>query len=185
MKPLTTLGFYRLTLLGKPASDRTVYQLIKKHKFHSFLEIGMGTGERCQQMLRVASKFGGKPIRYTGVDLFDARPENALKLIDMHKKLKTIDAKTQLVPGPIGPSIQRIANSHLRTDMIIISPGTQQSELDSAMSFFPRMLHANSVVLLQTEPNQKMKQLMRLDIERWVKKVEAAEKAAQSKQKAA
>jgi len=163
----------------------TVYQQIKKNKFQSFVEIGLGTGDRCQQILRVADKFSEKPIRYTGIDLFDARPENALKLIDMHKTLKAFDAKTQLVPGPVGPSIERIANSHLRMDMIIISPSTQRSELESVISFFPRMLHASSLVLLQTKPGQKMKQLTRLDIERWVKKVETAEKAAQTKQKAA
>ena len=169
MKPLSTLGYYQLTLLSKPVADRAVYQLIKKNKFQTFLEIGMGTGDRCQQILRVADKFSNKPIRYTGIDLFDARPEGSFKLIEMHKKLKTFDAKTQLVPGPVGPSIGRIANSHLRTDMIIISPGTQRSELDSVMSFFPRMLHANSLVLIQSQ--EKMKQLTRLDIERWAKQV--------------
>ena len=169
MKPLSTLGFYQLTLLSKPAADRTVYQLIKKNKFHSFLEVGMGTGTRCQQILRVADKFSSKPIRYTGIDLFDARPEGTFKLIDMHKKLKAFDAKTQLVPGPVGPSIERIANSHLRTDLIIISAGAQKSELESVVSFFPRMLHANSLVVIQSRG--KMKQLTRLDIERWAKQV--------------
>ena len=169
MNPLSTLGYYRLTLLSKPAGDRAVYQLIKKNKFQSFLEIGMGTGDRCQQILRVAAKFSNKPIRYTGIDLFDARPEGSFKLIEMHKKLKGFDAKTQLVPGPVGPSIERIANSHLRTDLIIISPGTPKSELDSVISFFPRMLHANSLVVIQSK--SKMKQLTRLDTERWVKQV--------------
>ena len=103
----------------------------------------------------------------------------------MHKTLKAFAAKTQLVPGPVGPSIERIANSHLRTDMIVISPSTQRSEIESVISFFPRMLHANSLVLIQFKPDQKMKQLTRLDIERWVKKVETTEKAAQTKRKAA
>ena len=185
MKPLSTLGYYQLAFMGKPATDRLVYQLIKKNKFQSFVEIGLGTGDRCQQILRVAGKFSDKPIRYTGIDMFDARPENSLKLIDMHKTLKAFAAKTQLVPGPVGPSIERIANSHLRTDMIVISPSTQRSEIESVISFFPRMLHANSLVLIQFKPDQKMKQLTRLDIERWVKKVETTEKAAQTKRKAA
>jgi len=133
VKPLSTLGYYQLAFMGKPATDRLVYQLIKKNKFQSFVEIGLGTGDRCQQILRVAGKFSDKPIRYTGIDMFDARPENSLKLIDMHKTLKAFDAKTQLVPGPVGPSIERIANSHLRTDMIVISPGTQRSELESVI----------------------------------------------------
>ena len=176
MKPLSTLGYYQLTLLSKPVADRTVYQLIKKNKFQSFLEIGMGTGTRCQQILRVADKFSNKPIRYTGIDLFDARPEGSFKLIEMHKKLKAFNAKTQLVPGSVGPSIERIANSHLRTDMIIISPGTQKSDLDDVISFFPRMLHANSLVLIQSQA--KMKQLTRLDIERWAKQAKDKKPAA-------
>ena len=175
VKPLSTLGYYRLTLLSKPVADRAVYQLIKKNKFQSFLEIGMGTGDRCQQILRVAAKFSNKPIRYTGIDLFDARPKGSFKLINMHKKLKGFDAKTQLVPGPVGPSIERIANSHLRTDLIVISPGTQKSELDSVMSFFPRMLHANSLVLVQSQ--EKIKQLTRLDIERWAKQAKDSKSA--------
>ena len=185
MKPLSTLGYYQLAFMSKPATDRTVYQLIKKNNFQSFVEIGLGTGHRCQQILRVAGKFSDKPIRYTGIDQFDARPANALKLIDMHKSLKAFDAKTQLVPGPVGPSVERIANSHLRTDMIVISPSTQRNELENAISFFPRMLHANSLVLIQFEPDQKMKQLTRLDIERWVKKVETSQKATQTMRKAA
>jgi len=178
VKPLSTLGYHHLTLLSKPAADRTVYQLIKKNKFQSFLEIGMGTGQRCQQILRVADKFSNKPVRYTGIDLFDARPEGTFKLIEMHKKLKAFEAKTQLVPGSVGPSIERIANSHLRTDLILISPGTQKSELDSVVSFFPRMLHANSLVLLQTQEGQKMKQLTRLDVERWAKRAKDGKSGA-------
>ena len=185
LKPLSTFGYLQLAFMGKPAADRSVYQLIKTNKFQSFVEIGLGTGDRCQQILRVAEKFSDKPIRYTGIDLFDARPENALKLIEMHKTLKAFDAKTQLVPGPVGPSIGRIANSHLRTDMVIISSGTQRSELDSVIAFFPRMLHANSLVLIQSKPGQKMKLLTRLDVERWVKKVETNGKTPKSKQKAA
>ena len=69
--------------------------------------------------------------------------------------------------------------------MIVVSPSTQRIELENVISFFPRMLHANSLVLLQFKPDQKMKQLTRLDIERWVKKVEASQKAAQNKRKAA
>ena len=179
MNPLSTLGYYQLTLLSKPVADRNIFQLIKKNKFQSFLEIGMGAGTRCQQVLRVADKFSNKPIRYTGIDLFDARPDSTFKLIDMHKKLKAFDAKTQLVPGPVGPSIERIANSHLRTDMIIISAGTQKSELDNVISFFPRMLHANSLVLIQSK--EKMKQLTRLDIERWAKQVKDTKVAESQK----
>ena len=69
--------------------------------------------------------------------------------------------------------------------MIVISPGTQRSEIENVISFFPRMLHANSLVLLQFKPDQKMQQLTRLDIERWVKKVETSQKSAQNKRKAA
>jgi len=159
VKPLSTLGYYQLAFMSKPATDRTVYQLIKKNNFQSFVEIGLGTGHRCQQILRVAGKFSDKPIRYTGIDQFDARPAN--------------------------PSVERIANSHLRTDMIVISPSTQRNELENVISFFPRMLHANSLVLIQFEPDQKMKQLTRLDIERWVKKVETSQKATQTMRKAA
>jgi uncharacterized protein YbaR (Trm112 family) len=182
VKPLSTLQYLHLSLLAKPACNRKLLQLVKKEQCQSFLEIGLGDGTRCKNMLRIANKFSDRPIRYTGVDLFDARPAGEpLKLIDMHKTLKAFDAKTQLVPGAAGHAIQRIANSHLRTDLIVISGETDLKEIESVISFFPRMLHANSCVLIQPSSDKPFRVLNRLDIERWTTKVAGSDHSQTSK----
>jgi len=169
VKPLSSIGYMHLTMLSKPVCDRSIYKLIRKHKFRSFVEIGMETGTRCVNMIHVAKKFGVSPnVRYTGVDLFDARePEQGkLQLIEMHRKLKSLDAKTQLVPGDIQSAVARIANSHVRTDLIIISAGVDEAALESSWFYFPRMLHSGSIVLIQKGEGQTFKPLNRLEIER-------------------
>ena len=126
MKPLSSFGYVHLTMLAKPACDRAIYKLIRKHKFRSIIEVGMETGTRSVNMIQVAKKFGVSPnVRYTGVDLFEAREseQGKLQLIEMHRTLKSLDAKTQLVPGDVRSAVARIANSHVRTDLIVISAG--------------------------------------------------------------
>ena len=107
-------------------------------------------------------------IRYTGVDEFDGRGEGQkkLKLIDVHRQLQSADAKTQLVPGNLQSAIARIANSHVRTDLIVISAGYDQAELEASWFYFPRMLHSASFVLVQDEAGQQFKLMNRLEIEK-------------------
>ena len=158
-----------LTMLSKPACDRSIYRLIRKHKFRSFVEIGMEDGTRCENMIRVAKKYGvSTNVRYTGVDQFDARDAGLpkLALIDMHRKLKGTETKIQLVPGDIRPAIARIANSHVRTDLIVISAGFDDGELSSSWFYFPRMLHSGSLVLLQTVAGGEFKPMNRLEVEK-------------------
>lgn len=182
MKPLSSLQFMRLSMFSQPACDRLIYKLIKKHKFRSFIELGMGNGARSEAMIRVAGKFGAsKNIRYTGVDQFDDRRQDQgkLQLIDMHRRLNSSNAKTQLVPGDLRSAISRIANSHVRTDLIVISADCDKTELDSIWFYFPRMLHSGSLVLIQDGTGQEFKAINRLEIEK------LAEKQTHTKNRAA
>ena len=173
MKPLSTLGYMQLTIFAKPVCDRAIYKTIKKNKYRSFVEIGMGDGTRSQNLIRVAKKFGvSSNVRYTGVDQFDARPEgqNALPLIQMHKKLKALDAKTQLVPGDMPSAVARIANSHVRTDLIVISAGVKTDQLNAIWFYLPRMLHSGSVLMIQKKDGDGFEILSRLEIEKLAEK---------------
>ena len=155
--------------MSKPACDRAIYQQVKKLRARSIVEIGLGDGVRTERIVQVAQKFGaGQTVKYTGIDLFDGRPEDQspLKLIEMHKRLTMLGIKPQLVPGNLIASIQRIANSHTRTDLMIVSAGFDQAELESAWFFVPRMLCAGSILMLQNEPNGSFKTMSRLEIER-------------------
>ena len=156
----------KMTWLDKPVCDRAIYQQIKQRSISSIVEFGMDDGYRCENMIAVATKFSQERIRYTGVDLFDARPEDPLKLIEMHRLLKSTGAKTQLVPGDIGSVIPRIANSHLRTDLIIFSSGYDANQFAEVKMFLPRMLHASSLVMIQDEFDGPFQQLTRLQIEK-------------------
>lgn len=158
-----------LTMFAKPVCDRAIYKLIRKNKYRSFVEIGMHDGTRCHNMIRVAKKFGvSKNVRYTGVDQFDARgnAEQPLQLIEMHRSLKAVEAKTQLVPGDIQSAIARIANSHVRTDLIVISAGFDVASLEASWFYFPRMLHSGSTVMIQHKHDGPFECMNRLQIEK-------------------
>lgn len=184
MKPISSFRFFRMTWLDKPACDRAIYKMIRQRQIRSIVEIGMGDGTRCEKMIAVAQKFSSDAkVRYTGVDFFDARESGTpLKLIDMHRRLNKITARTQLVPGEIQSALPRIANSHLRTDLIVVSAGVDAEAFESVESFLPRMLHASSMVLIQRKEGAEFKALTRLEIE---KRVSSSEKAASRIAKAA
>ena len=180
MKPLSTLGYINLSMLAKPVCDREIYKTIKKYKFRSFVEIGMANGTRSQNMIRVAKKFGvATNVRYTGVDEFDARGESQepLSLIEMHKNLKAMDVKTQLVPGDVKSAVARIANSHVRTDLIIISAGVDVEALKASWFYFPRMLHSASIVMVQKSAGAGFRRLNRMQIEKLANKQRPATSA--------
>lgn len=169
--PISALKFFQMTWLSKPVPDRLIYKLIKQRQVKSIVEIGLGDGSRCGKMIAVAKKFNpDSRIKYTGVDLFDARDESTspLKLIEMHRQLNAVDAKTQLVPGDLGSALPRIANGHVRTDMVIISAGFDDDEFESTQMFLPRMLHPSSVVLIQDYEDEEFYVHSRLEIEKMV-----------------
>jgi len=181
MKPISALQYLKWTQFSKPTNDRIALRSIKKHKFRKFVEFGLGEGVRCERMIRVAQKYSGSgTIRYTGVDLFEAREssDTQLKLIEMHRQLNGLGAKAQLVPGDFASAIQRIANSHQRTDLVVVQSDQEgdvfaNEEFASAWKFLPRMLHAASVVML-FYPNDEYEVLNFLDVEDQLKRVKGS-----------
>ena len=171
MNRMSFTKFMQLTTFSKPACDRTIYRMIKKNKVRSMIEVGLGDGTRAENMIRVAHRFAeGGTVRYTGIDLFEGREDsNSLSLISMHRTLKQLDAKTQLVPGEINQGIPRIANSHLRTDLIVISAGYEQADLEMCWFYIPRMIHTNSTILIQNPDGfaQPFQEYNRLQIEKF------------------
>lgn len=187
MKPISTLQYLSWRFLSKPTNDRIAYRLIRKNRFRSFVEIGLGDGIRCERMIRVAQKYGeSTSVRYTGIDRFETRDDDQpkLKLIEMHRRLNGLGSKAQLVPGTFRDSLQRIANSHSRTDLVVIqydhaNNAFEDAELTSAWKFLPRMLHASSQVLI-FYPDDEYEVLNFVEIENKVRSLdsEAARRAA-------
>lgn len=180
MKQMSSFRYFLLCCFGKPACDREIYKTIRKLKVQSILEIGLGDGLRAETMIQVAQKFSGTDsVRYTGIDLFEGRQgESRLLLREMHKRINGTGAKCQLVPGEPSDAIARIANSHLRTDLVIISGNHSPADLEPCWFYFPRMLHANSVVLVQTQLEEKFQPLNRLEIENLAKTTQALPRKA-------
>jgi len=184
MKPISALQFFTWSQFSKPTNDRIALRAIKKHKFRSLVEVGLGEGVRCERMIRVAQKYSGSTtVRYTGIDLFEARESSdaQLKLIEMHRQLNGLGAKAQLVPGDFGSAIQRIANSHLKTDLVVVQCDQDgdvfaQEDFANAWRFLPRMLHAASMVML-FYPNGEYEVLNFLDVEDQLKKLEGKSEA--------
>ena len=155
--------------LSKPTNDRIAYKAIRKHGYASIVEVGLRDGTRCENLIRVAQKFSPQEkIRYTGIDLFDSREEQPpLTLLDTHKRLNSLgdNAKAKLVPGEFADGIQRIANSHMRTDLVVIECTEENEAFEAAWRFMPRMLHPNSLVIVM-HPNNEYETMNYLEVEK-------------------
>lgn len=143
------LNYSYLAHLSQPSADRQIYRAIRRHRVRSILEIGVGYARRAQRMIAVASQFqADADIRYTGIDLFEDRPDNDLGITFKlaYKLLKRLDAKVRLIPGDPFTALARMANSITDTDMIVIAADQDPESLERAWCFFPRMIHENSFV---------------------------------------
>jgi hypothetical protein len=91
-------------------------------------------------------------IQYVGLDRFEDRSQSdgtGLTLKAAHQLLRREGVRVQLVPGNPSDSLERIANSLGKIDLLIAP-----AELDSPSSartwfFVPRMLHEGSLVFVE------------------------------------
>ena len=181
MKPISSIQLFCLCHFSKPTEDRLIYKTIRAQRCSSILEVGLGDGTRAERMLRVAQKFSvNKTLRYTGVDFFEGRENGQpkLPLRQVYKQLTSPSVKVQLVPGDLLSALSRIANSHTRTDLVLISAGQDPETLAQCWFYFPRMLHAGSQVLVQDAPGQSFQVLSRLQIEKMAQQTSPRRSAA-------
>ncbi|MEO8498968.1 MAG: hypothetical protein ABI614_28220 [Planctomycetota bacterium] len=146
------LKFAYLTLLSKPSHERSVYQTIRRTKPLSIVEVGVGSGVRAIRMIEVAERYRpGEKIRYTGIDLFEARTQigTGLPLKEAHKRLKATGAIVRVIPGDPLSALARSANGLLSTDLLVISADQDTQSLTNAWFYVPRMLHDKSLVLIE------------------------------------
>lgn len=183
VKPISKLRYFQLAMFSNPACDRVLYKAIKKYKIASIVEIGLGNLVRAENMIRVATRFAGSSrVRYTGVDLFEGRPDSepSVRFKDAHQRLKKYDVRLQLAPGEVFPALTRIANSHMRTDLIVVSAGYDSASLVETWFYIPRMLHAASLFFIQDpgDISSKFERLSRVEIERKSTEMPAASQQA-------
>lgn len=153
MLTASRLKYLYLAYFSKPACDRVLYRAMARQKVQRILEIGLGDAVRAQRLIGVAHRCcGGEPIRYTAIDLFEARPSGmlGLPLKDAHKLLKATGAQVQLIPGDPASALARSANALQNTDLVLISALHDEAQLAAAWFYLPRMLHAGSAVYVES-----------------------------------
>jgi hypothetical protein len=152
------LRYYYLSWFSQPAADRPLYQELHSREVRSIVEMGIGQGVRTRRLFEVALKpsHASEPLRYTGIDLFEARGKESLglSLKQAFAHLKTEHVKIQLVPGDPLMALSRAANSLAATDVLIISADQQGEALTQAWKYIPRMLHEGSQVYVE-QPGKK------------------------------
>jgi len=160
------LNYSYLAHLSQPSAERQIYRAIRRHHVCSILEIGIGYALRAQRMVAVATRCQPEAdVRYTGIDLFEDRPENnlgiTLKLA--YKLLRKFGARIRLVPGDPFAALARIANDITDTDMLVIAADQDAESLRHAWSLFPRMIHDETLIFQEytqaAKGNSRIRQL--------------------------
>jgi hypothetical protein len=149
------LKYCYLAYLSRPSHERSLYRAIRRQGVHSIVELGIGEGTRTTRLIEVASRYlKDGCVRYTGIDLFEARPGSApgMTLKRAHRMLSQLGAKVQLVPGDPYSALARTANSLTGTDLIVIGGDQDAESLAQAWFYVPRMLHEGSRVFV-AEPS--------------------------------
>ena len=97
-------------------------------------------------------------MRYSAVDLFEARPAGGqapLALKSAHRLLAPLPARLRLIPGDPHAGLARMANSLTNTDLVVIDADVDAQSLSQAWFYVPRMLHSRSVVLRQSAAGER------------------------------
>lgn len=152
MSVLHSLQYAHLAWFSKPRADRRLYRIIRKQQIRSIVELGIGNAVRTQRMIRLAVRLAADtPVRYTGVDLFEARPaeQPGLPFKRAYQILMPLGAKLRLVPGDPFSGLVRAANELTGTDLLIVAADQEPDSLARAWFYVPRMLHDRSLVFVE------------------------------------
>ena len=149
MAAASLFKYFHAAFLSQPKADRQLYRLVKKNAIARIVEVGIRSVGQTTSLIQVAQRFApdGK-VAYTGLDWFDARPQEQLPLTlkKAHAALQTTGAQVRLVPGPPANSLASIANAHQNTQLLLIAETVSDQDLESAWFYVPRMLRATSLV---------------------------------------
>jgi hypothetical protein len=138
---------------SKPQFNRPVYRATHRCRAQKIVEIGIGTGQRAIRMIEVARLASPlQAIHYVGLDRFEDQPQSdgaSLTLKAAHQLLRRDGVRVQLVPGPPSDSLERIANSLGKIDLLVVPAEFDSPSSARAWFFVPRMLHESSLVFVE------------------------------------
>jgi len=161
--------YWRLAYLSKPKNERSLYRAMRHSNSRSILEIGVKMAERSKKLIEVAQRFQQDEIQYTGIDLFEGRPQSdpGATLKSTHRTLGQTGAKIKLCPGDPQSALMRISNSLSDIDLVVIAADQDPESLARAWYYVPRMLHAESLVFVQqNDATGNFQRLTALEIQR-------------------
>jgi hypothetical protein len=164
--------------------ERPLYGLIRKHRITSIVEVGIRDLATSQRLIRLARQGPGTAVRYTGVDLFDARPseEPPLTLKQAHRTLSQSGAVVRLIPGDARTVLATHANQLVGTQLLLIRTNSDAQALGRAWYYVPRMLAPAGIVLLQMKNEAghflDMRRVPAEEIDRWVHAATRLERSA-------
>jgi predicted O-methyltransferase YrrM len=145
--------FY-LSYLSHPATDRILYRAIQRHSIRKILELGIGTGQRALRMIEVAGHCGRpEGVHFTAVDRFETRTVDdgpGVTLRSAYRMLRGTGARVRLVPGDPLEELPRRANDLGQFDLVVFSREMEPSRSARAWFFVPRLLHARSLLYLES-----------------------------------
>ena len=153
-----------LLYFSKPIHQRPVLRAAASMRARRIVQIGVGTGGQALRLLEVVRRYHGRDqVRFTGIDLFEARPPDApgLTLKRAHKLLRRLASTVQLLPGDPQSALARGANAMLDTDLLVISADQSGARIRGAAGYLPRMLHERSLVFIQYPDGEKFEKLTR------------------------
>lgn len=166
MGQIGKLQYCFLAYLSRPAVDRPIYRAIRRHGVRSIVEFGIGNARRTERMIALASGQFDAPIAYTGIDLFEARPEEEprISLKQAYRLLRRLDARVKLSPGDPLSALVRIAHSVADADLVVVSADQDSAAMARAWSYVPRMIHDRTLVFWEKPGSQgRGRRFMQLD----------------------
>lgn len=134
--------------LANPAEERAIYSAVLKHRPSRIVEIGLGTAQRAEKLLKLVKSCGVTAPRYVGVDLFEGRSEGVrgVGLKDTYKILVALGADVKLIPGDAATVLRRISNALQANDLLLIDAAETSQTMAEAWMYVPRMLAAQALV---------------------------------------
>lgn len=136
---------------SKPVGQRGLFLHAIESPIGSILEIGIGSGERIKQLLKLCTPPEGvSQIRYAGVDPFESAKVDVphMNLKAAHRMLAAFGVKAHLIPGDPTNALSRVAHTVLPSDLVIIDGewGTDTTQGRAIADWLPRLCHGNSTI---------------------------------------
>jgi len=144
--------------LSKPTHEREIYAWIRANQPTKLVEIGIADSRRTQSILNFAQQYSpDQTIEFLGIDMFEGRENrDGISLKSAHSQMARLNIKAKLVPGTASMALPRVANGFRDADLVIISADQSRDDVLSSMSWLPRMIEDESLVLWESSDKGRL-----------------------------